>query len=324
MNKKNKTKPNILALLFLTAFALPCLGQQRGSLLTAKLDSEKGVWLEPVGNGSQRKFEIGLEIFQELDIAAKRDGFLADANLAPGTIVSKGQVLVTLDVSRLQLDAKRLRAEILALEQEAANNAELVRAEQDIKVSSLRNQELTKASQHTRIPRIEIVEAMTNLEASRAAVEGLMVKKEEVRYRRDAKVAELEIVELEIRQSTIIAPFDGIIFKQHKHIGEAVSTTEPLAEIYRLDYLLGTVLLQQNEIAPQEFVNVSGRVTFELPQKGVETFEFEKPKTLPRVERDGRYLAVIKIRNRKTERGNGWELLPGMRGSLITDKQMRE
>ena len=264
-------------MIFLATIALPCFGQQSGNAV-AKLDRRK-----TADAPLEREFNIGLEIFQKLDITAKREGFLERAKLIPGTIVSKGEVLATLDVERTMLEIKRLQAEVQA--------------------SQLRNQELAKAAQVTRIPQLELIEARTSL---------------------TTKTAELELAQLELKESRIIAPFDGVVFKQHKHVGEAVSTSQPLAEIYRLDYLLGTVLLDHNEIAPEEFLKVSGKVKIGLPRKGLATYEFRRPTTLPRVERDGRYLAVIMIRNRKTKQGDAWELLPGMRGSLVTDEQTQE
>ena len=278
MKMKLKTKQSILAILCLAAIALPCPGQQSGLAMVANsAQPVKSAKPKTADTDSERKFEIGLEIFQKLNVAARRDGFLASAKLAPGTIVSKGEVLATLDVERTMLEIKRLQAEVQA--------------------SQLRNHELAKAAQLTRIPQLELVEARTNL---------------------TTKTAELQLAELELKESKIIAPFDGVVFKQHKHVGEAVSTSQPLAEIYRLDYLLGTVLLDQNEIAPEEFLRLSGKVKIDLPRKGLATYAFRRPTTLPRIERDGRYLAVIMIRNRKTKQGDAWELLPGMRGSLVT------
>ena len=268
-------------MVFIATIALPCFGQQSGNAVVAKLDRRETA--DARDTPSPREFNIGLEIFQKLDITAKREGFLDRAKLIPGTIVSKGEVLATLDVERTMLEIKRLQAEVQA--------------------SQLRNQELAKAAQVTRIPQLELIEARTSL---------------------TTKTAELELAQLELKESRIIAPFDGVVFKQHKHVGEAVSTSQPLAEIYRLDYLLGTVLLDHNEIAPEEFLKVSGKVKIGLPRKGLATYEFRRPTTLPRVERDGRYLAVIMIRNRKTKQGDAWELLPGMRGSLVTDDQTQE
>ena len=273
---------------------------------------------------SEHELEIGLEIFQKLSISARRDGFLASGNLVPGTIISKGETLATLDVQLKLLEYKKIESEMLALAKEAGNSTDLARARKELQVSEVRNYELGRAAQLTRIPRLEMVEAQTNLDASRAALDGELARRDEVRFRYAAKKAELEILQLELEQSQIIAPFDGIVFKQHKHVGEAVTNAEPMAEIYRLDYLLGTVLLKQNEIAPEEFLNFSGKVKINLPRKGVRTFEFEKPTALPRVERDGRFLAVIKIRNRKSPNGESWELLPGMQGLLLADVQSQD
>lgn len=262
-------------------------------------------------------YPIRLQVLQKIDIAAKREGFLKDASLVPGTVVTKGQVVARLYSEKKELEAKRVQAEIDALTAEASNSAGLTKAQQDLQLSQMRSRELNAAASRTRIPRLEIMEAQTSVESNMSALQGAFSEMNQAQHRLTAKRAELEIIELDIKQSAIRAPFDGIVFKQFKHSGEAVSAADPIAEVYRLDRLLGSVLLRQTQVAPAAFNDLTGTVRIEIPNLGVREFEFEHPSHLPRVERDGRFLAVVKIWNRKSEGSDTWILLPGMQGKLV-------
>ena len=65
-------------MIFLATIALPCFGQQSGNAVVAKLDRR-----ETAKAPSQREFNIGLEIFQKLDITAKREGCLLYTSPSP-------------------------------------------------------------------------------------------------------------------------------------------------------------------------------------------------------------------------------------------------
>lgn len=268
------------------------------------------------------RFSVRLEPFKRVRISAKQEGFLTTENLTPGTIIKEGEIIAELDTARQLLQAKRLRAEIQALRSEVDDTTDKVRAEQDIRASEYRLQQLMVAGRQTRIPRMEMVEAETKLVSDRAALTGAASRNSQSQYNLGAKEAELELLELDINNSIVLAPFDGTIISQSKHQGESVSPQEPLAEAFRLDYLLASTFFKQDEISLQSFTTISGVVEIDLPGGGVETFEIEDPKTLPRLERDGRYLGVVKIKNKKRTLANGdevWALLPGMQGKLVVE-----
>ena len=267
-----------------------------------------------------KPYEVRLEVMQKLRVTAKRDGFLETASIVPGTIIKKGQVIAVLDVSREKLKEKQLLSEMKALEEEASNITEMEKAEEEFKVAKLRNTELRIAATQTSIPRLELMEAQTKLNSGLAAISDAESKHRQAKHKLEAKETELEIVQLDIQKSTIVAPFDGIVFKQMKHVGEAVSPSEPIAEIYRLDYLLGTVLLLQKDISPRQLKSLSGKIVVRPPGEEELQFEFESPSAIPRLERDGRFFAVVKVKNRKRGQNNTWALLPGMRADLITNK----
>ena len=267
-----------------------------------------------------KPYEVRLEVMQKLKVTAKREGFLETASMVPGTIIEKGQVIAVLDVRHEKLKEKQLLSEIKALQEEASNTSEIEKAKEELKVAKLRNTELGMAALQTSIPRLELMEAATKLNTGRAAISDAASKHRQAKYKLAAKEAELEMVQLDIQQSTIVAPFDGIVFKQLKHVGEAVSPSEPIAEIYRLDYLLGTVLLLQKDIPPQQLQSLSGKIVVRSPSDEELQFAFEAPSAIPRLERDGRFFAVVKVKNRKRGQNNTWALLPGMRANLITNK----
>jgi len=295
-------------LVTLVSFSAGCFAQQ------ANADDLKEMTAD---DEASKAFTLRLEVYQKLNVTARRKGFLSEAFLAPGTILRKDQVIARLIVEKQLIEEKKLQAEAAALREQANNSSALVKARQDLKVSKMRSRELRTAAYQTSIPRLEIMEAETSVQINLAGLQGATSEKAQAGYRLAAKEAEVELVRVDIRDSIIRSPFDGIVFKQFKHVGEAVSDEVPIAEVYRLDFLLGSVLLQHSQVAPEAFSKLSGKVIIELPGIGKRDFEFETSGHLPRVERDGRYLAVIKVRNQRSKSSGGWILLPGMQGKLI-------
>ena len=269
-----------------------------------------------LSNGS---FIVRLEVMEKVAVSPKRPGFLAQTTLTPGTLIEKGTIIAELDHSQEELEVQKLEAEVTALQEQANNTSEITKAEKTIDAAQFRVDELQSISQETRIPKLELVEAKTELATAQASLEDATSKWNQAKHSLAAKQVELKIAKLNLEKSFVKAPFDGVVFKQFKHAGEALTQGEAIAEVYRLDYLLGTVLLKQEEVPTSLLPMLTGEVTLESPNSEAKTYYFENPKVLPRIERDGRYLAVIEIKNKKTQSPAGltWELLPGMQGHLV-------
>lgn len=263
---------------------------------------------------------VRMEVIQKLDLAPERDGFLGELNLSPGTIVLEGETIATLKSKKVALTVRKLKAEVAALKLTAANDAEYRKAEQAMAVSNYRIAELEKARQVTRIPGLEIQEAKTELKTAVASRDDARTKQLEAAQQMSAKQAELDIAMLELEQSTIRSPFDGIVYQQNKYPGESITTQESIAVIYRLDFLSGNVLLKQSDVSISDVSQLNGSVEVEVSPGKKTSFPFEMIGPVPRIEKDGRYLVAIKIKNSMIEDQNGkkaWALLPGMRGKLI-------
>jgi multidrug efflux pump subunit AcrA (membrane-fusion protein) len=272
-------------------------------------------------SNTSRRVSVKLEPFKRVRLPSRQEGFIVLENLSPGTIITKGEVIAQLDIERRQLQVKRLQAEIASLEEEVNNKTDLVRAKQEIRASKFRLAELNTAARRIHIPQMELIEAETKLESDNAAFGGAVSRISQAEHTLSAKQAELEILELDINQSKIVAPFDGFIVTQFKNLGEAVSPQEPLAEMFRLDFLRASTFFKQDEISLQNFPNLSGRVEVKMPDGKIESFKIEGPKRLPRLERDKRYLGLVMVKNRR-QTINGredWVLFPGMEAELIIE-----
>lgn len=263
---------------------------------------------------------VRLEVIQKVDLAPKRDGFLKKGNLSPGTYVDSGDVIALLDSQRERLAVRKLRAEVASLKLASENEASLRKATETISVNQLRVNELAQARSRTFIPALEMRQAQSDLKTAIADRDDARSMVSVAKQNLLAKQAELESAEMELAWSAIYSPFSGVVYEQKKYVGEAVTSADSIAVIYRLDYLSGNILLKKSEVPISQVSNLRGKVEVEISEGQTRYFPFETVGLIPRVERDGRYLVAIKIENTKLEDENGvmrWALLPGMRGHLL-------
>ena len=289
--------------------------------------------IEPVVSLAGESFLVRLEVMEKVAVSPERPGFLSMTTLTPGTLIEKGTVIAVLDHAQEELEILKLEAEIAALQEQVKNLSEVHKAEHAIEAAKFRVEELQSIGRETRIPKhellvpkLELIEAKTELATSQASLEDALSKRVQAKHNLAAKKIELKIAQLNLERSFVRAPFDGIVFKQFKHPEETLTQEEAIAEVYRLDYLFATVLLKQDEIAPHQFSALTGSVVIGSTSQNVETYRFEDAKVLPRIERDGRYLGVVKIRNQKVQTSSGlaWVLLPGMEGKLAFDTNQEQ
>jgi membrane fusion protein (multidrug efflux system) len=151
----------------------------------------------------------------QVELAAQRDGVVAEVLVETGVPVTKGQLLARLDDRQLTADRDAAAAKARSMDADLKNweaGAKVAKAEHD------RSEQLWQANI---IAKSEEEKARYQYEATEFEVE---------RQREDLKYAQetLRSLELELEKTRITAPFDGVVARRYLHAGQQVAKSDRL------------------------------------------------------------------------------------------------
>jgi membrane fusion protein (multidrug efflux system) len=150
----------------------------------------------------------------QVELAAQRDGVVAQVFVETGASVRKGQLLARLDARQLTAD-RDAAAKARSTEADLKNwesGAKVAQAERD------RSEQLWKANI---IAKEQAEKTQYQYDATEFEVE---------RQREDMKYAQetLKSLELELEKTRITAPFDGVVARRYLHAGQQVAKNDHL------------------------------------------------------------------------------------------------
>jgi len=151
----------------------------------------------------------------QVDLAAQRDGVVAQVLVETGTAVKKGQILAQLDDRQLAADKDAAAAKARSLE------ADLKNWESSAQVAQVQRDRSEKLWAANIIAKSEEEKAKYQYDATEFEVE---------RQREDLKVAQetLRSLELEVEKTRITAPFDGVVARRYIRAGQEVAKNDRL------------------------------------------------------------------------------------------------
>ena len=151
----------------------------------------------------------------QVDLAAQRDGVLAEILVEAGAPVKKGQLLAKFDDRQLTADRDAAAAKERSTAADLKNweaGAKVARAERD------RAEELWKANI---IAKEQVEKARYQSEATDFEVER---QREDLRYEQET----LRSLDLELEKTRITAPFDGVVARRYVRVGQEVAKHDRL------------------------------------------------------------------------------------------------
>lgn len=151
----------------------------------------------------------------QVELAAQRDGVVAEIFVETGTPVRKGQLLAKLDDRQLTADRDASLAKARSAE------ADLKNWEATLKVAQTERDRTEQLWADHIIAKTEEEKAKFQYDATVFEVE---------RQREDMKYAQQtqKSLELELEKTRITAPFDGVVARRYLHLGQEVAKNDRL------------------------------------------------------------------------------------------------
>jgi RND family efflux transporter MFP subunit len=191
----------------------PVLAYAQDDAVTVSVDP---VTIEPV---SETAAVIGRFLSRQAGpVAAQSEGAVADVLVEVGDRVETGQIMVQLVIDRLSLNAELQRAEVRSAEaQLGVARAQKTLAEQELdRMSSLSE---SAAFSQARFEDSQQMVAIADAGVAAARAELLSAE------------ATLAIVEDELSDAAILAPYDGVVVLRHTEVGSYVNVGDPVVSL---------------------------------------------------------------------------------------------
>jgi len=260
------------------------------------------------------KYNMTLDLLDRVAVSASVDGVIKSISGRTGSVIRKDEPLIELRTDRREKELAVAHSDYRALSVRSQNNAreKSSRAREYSARVNLKKLREVKTRYQVNVPALELVRAESQVKEAYYDRAGARRELSQFKFEADAKLRESELLEFDIEKSTINSQYDGTISQVEKHAGEFVQAGETIVELYRMDRLSGVVLVNRNQLLPEEAIGVVGELVIKSNGES-RSYKIEIARTLPRVDVDGKYRAFVEIDNEMHESGT-WRLLPGMTG----------
>ncbi len=204
---------NLGFLAVLLALQAPASVLAQGNAVTVGVNA---VTMEPI---SETAAVIGRFVSRQSgEVAAQSEGAVADVLVEVGDRVETGQIVVQLVTDRLSLNADYQRAEVRSAEAQLG----VARAEQTLAAQELERMSSLSESAAFSQARYEDSQQMVAIaEAGVAAARANLLGTQ----------ATLAIVEDELADASILAPYDGVVVLRHTEVGAYVNVGDPVISL---------------------------------------------------------------------------------------------
>ena len=268
------------------------------------------------GNGDQNsklRSAMTIDLLDRVAISSSVEGVIKNVTARSGDQVRQGELLIQLETSRLDTELGIAKLEYNGLLIRCADQSRVQignAREQTARLSVQKLQEV-RARYNVKVAALEMNRAQSQLKQAESEKNGACNELEQFRCEAEAKQNQIKLLEHDLIKSTILSQYSGAIGNIEKRPGEFVSKGDVIAELYRLDRLSGVILIDSDQLPPENAKGVKGQ--FEVGKGNQKrSFEISISRVFPRVDIDGKYRAYVELENEQTD-GN-WRLLPGMVG----------
>ena len=194
-----------------------------------------------------------LDWITKSEVAALREGVVQDIELKIGMEVKKGNMIGTLhhEIAELTVAKNELQAK-------SVGPTEKAKAQRDVAIAVVARNTRLNQKKPGMVSDEEVQKAEGELNVATAQLL-------EATENHDIAVAELNLANQTLKEHTIVAPFDGMILKVHKHPGESVRANEPvvaLADPFKLSVDPYVPLEYAYRVKVGQVVEIQPRITY--------------------------------------------------------------
>lgn len=162
-----------------------------------------------------RQVTGGLRAVARARVATQEEGAVTAMHVDEGAAVTKGQLLAELDSRRLRAQLEEARGMEAAMQATIdRRQAELVKAERDLRTVEAIYKDQAANEREYQDARTAVAVAKAQLDEARQALEQTR--------------SQIELLNIRLQDTRVVAPFDGRVVEQHAEVGEWIRPGDPL------------------------------------------------------------------------------------------------
>jgi RND family efflux transporter MFP subunit len=221
------------------------------------------------------------------EIRSEAEGRLIESELAPGKVVKEGEKLAQLDAADLDIQIKHTQSEIAAAK--AMNEANDRKSALAWQTTEEEFKERERLHQNNVLADVPFAQEKRAFESKQQDLKLAKVAN-------DQKVENLEntlaTLQLRKKQTTITAPFDGVVSQVFAHKGDLIASKQALATLITVSRIVTGKISEERFAA----IQVGQKALVKFLTYGDETFSAKVAKKLPTAEESTqRYIIYLDV-----------------------------
>ena len=189
---------------------------------------------------SEQGAVTGSGVFEgtEILISSKINGEIISMNVKEGAQVNEGDVIAQVDVEKLVFQKEQVMAGIGEVDINIANAKEAIsQAEENYKNMEKRYQRIKALYEQGSTTQQQMDDIETQYKAARTALNSARNQLKALNMKKQQLNAQLKLIESQINDGTIDAPFAGVIVDKFAEKGEMIAMGMPVVSLVNLDEL---------------------------------------------------------------------------------------
>ena len=256
----------------------------------------------------------------DLTLPAREPGPLVAMEAKEGMQVKKDTTIGRIDDSESTAQKRIKYSEYKAAQETAKTDIEVRFAEAATEVAKAELEISLQANRRTRgaVTDVDISRLRLTAKKSELSIDKAQVERRVAALTAGTKWAEVEAAEFAIQRRTLKAPFDGIVVKVYRHVGEWVAPGDPVLRIVDLEHLRVEGSIEAAKYTPEEIEGCKVSVEVQLPHRTKpDKFTGKIIFASPLVQ-VGEYQVVAEVKNRTADgtESSPWVLRPGLNAKM--------
>jgi len=261
-----------------------------------------------------------ISVIHEVNIPARRNGFLMSLEKHDGDEVGKDMTLANIDNRDAQARVRVANLRQRQAQSQAENTARIRAAELAADVAKFEYEQslfINKRSPGT-VSDIEIKQLMSRMKQLEFTVAVEKRAVEEAKLLALERNEEIVVAKNDLEDREVKSPVNGVVAELFHDEGEWLQQGEPIMRIIQMDRLKAEAYISLEDVLPGEIYGRNVRIEVRFRNRKPEVFdnclvEFVSPE----VEPGGRYRIWAEVPNRKWSGTNQWVLRPGMVTEMV-------
>ena len=260
-----------------------------------------------------------VSLIDDVDLPAQEAGVLQELIAKPGLQAKAGEVLGKVDETETLVRQKAAKFKLDVAVEKATNTAQVELSKKVIEVYKAEYEESLAINERSAgaIPPTQLRKQRVYWEKGVADYIAAEMEFKIAGLERKVQEAELEAADNELKQRTLLAPFDGVVEEIFRQQNEWVQPGDPVLRFVRMNRLRVEGFVSGQEIAPGQVDGAAVEISVGLPGGGTEKLTGKISFVSPKVGANRDYRVWAEVDNLPGRDGYPWLLRPGVTAEMI-------